>query len=228
MQPYFLPHFSYFQLMANTKYFCLHDQVKYTKQSWINRNRIIVGGKVDYITIPVRSSSDFDLIGKKEISASFERSALLRKIEVNYRNSPHFRDVFPIISEILSYNNLNLFEFLENSITKVCHYLELDTIILRSSDTRYDQNLSRSQMVIDICKKLDADVYVNSEGGIELYKLEEFVKNGLQLRFLKQMKLSYLNSLGETNSSLSILDSLMWVDKSLLVKNLYEIEYVRT
>jgi hypothetical protein len=187
-----------------------------------------VGGKVDYITIPVRSSSDFDLIGKKEISASFERSALLRKIEVNYRNSPHFRDVFPIISEILSYNNLNLFEFLENSITKVCHYLELDTIILRSSDTRYDQNLSRSQMVIDICKKLDADVYVNSEGGIELYKLEEFVKNGLQLRFLKQMKLSYLNSLGETNSSLSILDSLMWVDKSLLVKNLYEIEYVRT
>jgi hypothetical protein len=227
MQPYFLPHFSYFQLIANTEYFCLHDQVKYTKQSWINRNRIIVSGKIDYITIPVQSSSDLDLIGNKAISATFDKSALLRKIELNYKKSPHFREVFPIISEILNCNNINLFEFLENSITKVCQYLELDTKIVRSSDTGYNQNLSKSKMVIDICKKLEADVYINSEGGIELYEVEEFLENGIFLRFAKQMKLSYVNSLGETNTSLSMLDTLMWVDKSLIMEKLYEIAYVR-
>ena len=226
MQPYFLPHLSYFQLIASTDYFCLHDKVKYTKQSWINRNRVILNGKIEYITIPVKSSSDFDHIDEKLISNTFEKESILRKIELNYRKSPNFNDVFPVVLEILNYKNSNLFQFLENSIKMVCQYLQLETKIIKSSETGYDQNLTKSQMVIDICNKLQGETYINSQGGIELYKSSEFLENGIVLLFSKQKNFLYSNAIGQTNSSLSILDTLMWADKNLLIEKLYEIDFV--
>jgi hypothetical protein len=226
MQPYFLPHLSYFQLIANTDFFCLHDKVKYTKQSWVNRNRIIVNGKIEYLTIPIQSSSDFDLIDDKLISNTFDRKSQLRKIELNYKESPNFKDVFPIVLEILNFRNPNLFEFLRNSISQVCQYLQIETKIIKSSETNYDQNLAKSQMVIDICKMLRAETYINSQGGIELYDSTDFLDNGIVLLFAKQIDFSYSNSIGETNSSLSILDTLMWVDKNLIIEKLHEIEFM--
>jgi hypothetical protein len=226
MQPYFLPHLSYFQLIACTDYFCLHDKVKYTKQSWINRNRVILNGKIEYITIPVKSSSDFDHIDEKLISNTFDRESILRKIELNYKKSPNFDDVFPVVLDILNYKNSNLFEFVENSIKMVCKYLQLETKIIKSSETGYDQNLTKSQMIMDICNKLQGDTYINSHGGIELYEASEFLKNEIVLLFSKQMNFLYSNSMGQTNSSLSILDTLMWANKNLLIEKLYEIDFV--
>lgn len=226
MQPYFLPHLSYFQLIANTDFFCLHDRVKYTKHSWINRNRIIANGTTKYLTIPVHHSSDFDLIHEKKISSVHKSISMLRTIELNYKRSPNFNQVFPLISEILNYKSLNLFEFLENSIIKLSQYLGIETKIIKSSDTGYNQELTRSQMVIDICKVLKANVYVNSEGGIKLYEPSNFLANGISLKFSKRMEFFYVNSIGNTDASLSILDALMWADKTLLVRKLSEIEFL--
>jgi hypothetical protein len=225
MQPYFLPHLSYFQLIANTDIFCLHDKVKYTKQSWINRNRIVINGRTDYITIPVRHRSDFDLVDEKEISPVFKSTLMLKTIELNYKKSPNFENVFPLITDILNYNSSNLFEFIENSIFIVSQYLDIKTKIIKSSNSGYDLKLNQSQMVLDICKKLKADVYVNSEGGIELYEPSYFLANGILLRFSKQIDFSYTNSFGQTDGSLSVLDALMWVDKTLLIHKLSAIEF---
>ncbi len=225
MQPYFLPHLSYFQLIANTDIFCLHDKVKYTKQSWINRNRIVINGRTDYITIPVRHRSDFDLVDEKEISPVFKSTLMLKTIELNYKKSPNFENVFPLITDILNYNSSNLFEFIENSIFIVSQYLDIKTKIIKSSNSGYDLKLNKSQMVLDICKKLKADVYVNSEGGIELYEPSYFLANGILLRFSKQIDFSYTNSFGQTDGSLSVLDALMWVDKTLLIHKLSAIEF---
>jgi hypothetical protein len=225
MQPYFLPHLSYFQLIANTDVFCLHDKVKYTKQSWINRNRIVVNGRIDYITIPIHHRSDFDLVDEKQISPEFKSALMLKTIELNYKKSPNFDQVFPLITEIINYKSLNLFEFLENSIIKLSRYLEIKTKIIKSSDSGYDLKLSKSQMVLDICNKLKANVYLNSEGGIELYKPSHFLENGIFLRFSKQIDFSYINSFGQVDASLSVLDALMWADKTLLIHKLSAIEF---
>jgi hypothetical protein len=73
---------------------------------------------------------------------------------------------------------------------------------------------------------LRAETYINSQGGIELYDSTDFLDNGIVLLFAKQIDFSYSNSMGETNSSLSILDTLMWVDKNLIIEKLHEIEFM--
>ncbi len=226
MQPYFLPHLSYFQLIANTDFFCLHDKVKYTKQSWINRNRIIVNGRIQYMTIPLLSSSDYDLIDEKKISSTFDGESLLKTIELSYKKSPNFSEVFPLMNEIIGSKELNLFNFLENSIVQICRYLGIKTKILRCSGTGYNQVLTKSELVLDICQRLQSGIYINPEGGAHLYSSADFSHKGITLKFSKQMKFKYINSLGQAESSLSVLDTLMWANKESITQRLYEIDFV--
>ena len=117
-------------------------------------------------------------------------------------------------------------QVLENSIVQLSGNLELNTKIIRCSDTGYDQNLTKSAMVVEICKKLGAGVYTNSEGGISLCNAQDFLHNGILLQFSKRMEFPYTNSLGQADSSLSVIDTLMWADKKKLIESLYEMELV--
>jgi hypothetical protein len=81
-------------------------------------------------------------------------------------------------------------------------------------------------MVVEICKNLGAGVYINSEGGIGLYNPQDFLHNGILLQFSKRMEFSYTNSLGQADSSLSVIDTLMWADKKKLIHSLHEMELV--
>ena len=46
MQPYFFPYIGYFQLMNIADEFVIYDNIEFTKKGWINRNRILVNGKI--------------------------------------------------------------------------------------------------------------------------------------------------------------------------------------
>ena len=44
MQPYFFPHWGYFQLINSVDHFVIFDDVNYIKRGWINKNRILQNG----------------------------------------------------------------------------------------------------------------------------------------------------------------------------------------
>ena len=55
MQPYFFPYIGYFQLINAVDVFVLYDNIQFTKKGWINRNRIMVNNKDEYITLDRKS-----------------------------------------------------------------------------------------------------------------------------------------------------------------------------
>ena len=57
MQPYFFPYIGYFQLMAASDLFVVFDDAQYIYQGWTNRNRILINGTAQWITMPVAASS---------------------------------------------------------------------------------------------------------------------------------------------------------------------------
>ena len=59
MQAYFMPYIGYFQLIEAVDEFIIYDNIQYTKKGWINRNRILVNGTDQYITLPLKKDSDF-------------------------------------------------------------------------------------------------------------------------------------------------------------------------
>ena len=67
MQPYLFPYIGYFQLIHAADLFVLYDDVNFRKQSWINRNKILLNGKDYTFTIPCRGVSSNKLINEVEL-----------------------------------------------------------------------------------------------------------------------------------------------------------------
>ena len=223
MQPYFFPYLGYFQLINAVDTFVLYDNVQYTKKGWLNRNRLVLNGKVEYFTISLVKDSDYLDIVERKISPNYmmkDMPKILRKIEQSYKKAPHFGLVYPLIKEVFEYKNDNLFEYIHYSLTKVLGYLGVSTKIIKSSNLPLDHKLKNKHRIFDIYKHLKATGYVNSSGGHDLYDKEEFFKNEVKLKFLEQSLPVYTQFSNEFNEGLSIIDIMMFNDKAEIIKML--------
>jgi len=82
--------------------------------------------------------------------------------------------------------------------------------LLVSSEIDKNESLKGQKKIIDICKRLDADIYVNAIGGRELYDKESFNEAGIKLLFLETRHISYKQFSSEFIPSLSIIDVMMF------------------
>jgi ribosomal protein S18 acetylase RimI-like enzyme len=227
-QPYFLPYIGYWQLINAVDKFVLADILQFNKEGWIHRNRILRDGKDVLFTIPLKSDSSFVDISEKFISDQyFDKDAdrLLRKIENSYHKAPHFEEAMPIIKKCFLYNEKNLFKFILNSVQLICGYIGITTEIMILSNLYMDHSLKLQDRAIEICKTLNATLYVNSIGGLELYDGKSFGLNGIELKFIKSKTSEYKQFNNEFVPSLSIIDVMMFNSKDDIKRmlNMYEL-----
>ncbi len=215
MQPYILPYIGYFQLINAVDKFVVYDNIQFTKKGWINRNRILVNGKDEYFTIPLKKGSDYLNVDERKLADTFsaEKIKLLRKISGAYKQAPHFESVYPLLEEIMNQDEENLFRFIYRSLQAVCTWLDIKTELVISSTIPIDHGLRSQDKVIAICKALGATQYINPIGGVELYSKEIFSQNNINLTFLKSDNLIYNQFNNEFVPWLSIIDVLMFNTK---------------
>jgi hypothetical protein len=215
MQPYFLPYIGYFQLINAADKFVVYDNIQFTKKGWINRNRLLLNNKDEYITLPLKKDSDFLNVDERTIADTFQtdRIKLLRRINESYKKAPEFNAVFPLLQSIINSEEKNLFHFILYSLQAVCTYLDIKTEFIISSAIPIDHQLKSQDKVIAICKALHATHYINPIGGVELYSTEIFRQNNIELSFIKSDTIEYKQFAGEFIPWLSIIDVMMFNSK---------------
>jgi len=215
MQPYFMPYIGYFQLINSVDKFVIYDNIQYTKKGWINRNRILANGKDQLITLPIKKDSDYLNVVERELSESWDKdkSKMLNVIKASYNKAPYFQETFELISKCLNNPEANLFRFIYDSIVLINNHLEIKTPIIISSTIDADHTLKSQDKVLSLCKEQNADVYINSIGGVELYDKETFKQNNIKLNFIKSNPIQYKQFNNEFVSWLSIIDVLMFNSK---------------
>ncbi len=218
MQPYFFPYIGYFQLINAVDKFVLYDDVNFIKQGWINRNRILLNNSDFYFTLQLLGASSFKNIN--EINIGNNKLKLLKTAGQVYKRAPYFDKIFSLVEDILTNPKQNLAIFLEFSIKKIIDYLDIDTEILISSEIEKRNGLKGQDKIIEICKKLNADEYINAIGGTELYSKELFLQNNIKLSFLKTNEIAYQQFNNEFVPFLSIIDVLMFNSKEEVQKML--------
>jgi len=228
MQPYFFPYIGYFQLINAVDEFIIYDEIEYTKKGWINRNRILVNGKDEYITLPLKKSSDFLNVNERYLADTWEieKCKLLNRIKESYRKAVYFNEIFPIIEHCILFENKNLFEFILNTVNVVNNYLEIITPIIKVSELSINKELKAENKVIEICKLRNADKYINPIGGTKLYNKESFLKNNIELYFLKSNDIKYKQFKNEFVPWLSIIDVMMFNSKEEIKKMLNQFELI--
>ena len=224
MQPYFMPYIGYFQLINSVDKFIIYDNIQYTKKGWINRNRILVNGKDQLITLPIKKDSDYLDVIERELSESWDKdkNKMLNVIKSSYSKSPYFQEVFSLITQCLNNPESNLFRFIYDGIVLVNEYLEIKTQIVVSSTIDADHTLKSQDKVLSLCKSQNADIYINSIGGVELYDKKIFKQNGIELNFIKSNPIQYKQFNNEFIPWLSIIDVLMFNSKEEIKKYLNE------
>jgi len=221
MQPYFFPYIGYWQLISAVDTFVIYDDVNYIKQGWINRNNIIGSNFNQLISLQVIGASSFKLINEIEVGNNSQK--ILKTIEQSYSKAPYFKEIFPIIEEILNQEEKNLAKFIGYSLEKISNYLKIDTKFLYSSSIKKDNSLKAQNKILDICSKLNAKNYINTIGGVNLYDEDRFKKEGIDLNFLKAKIINYQQFKDEFISHLSIIDVLMFNDIDA-VRNMLKID----
>lgn len=225
MQPYFLPYIGYFQLINSVDKFVVDDTVQYMKGGWVNRNRLLINNTARIFTLSLKKGSRDLKINERYLSDEFkeETARILRTIEMNYANAPYLFEVMPLIKDIFNYDyKVNIGEFNYNSLQKVCEYIGITTPFISASDIDKDNKLKGQDMVIDVVKKLNGDIYINSIGGRELYSKDEFKSNSINLYFIKANDIKYKQLKNEFIPNLSIVDVLMFNSKERVKELLNE------
>ena len=224
MQPYFMPYIGYFQLIKSVDEFIIYDNIQYTKKGWINRNRILVNGKDQIITLPIKKDSDYLNVAERELSESWgkDKNKMINIIKSSYSKSPYFKESSELIFECLNNSEKNLFKFIYDSIIMINEYLGIKTSIIISSSIDANHTLKSQDKVLSLCKAQNADVYINSIGGVELYDKTIFKENGIDLKFIKSNPIQYKQFNNEFMTWLSIIDVLMFNSKEEIKKYLNE------
>ena len=210
MQPYFFPYIGYFQLIKSVDVFVVYDNIKYTKKGWINRNRMLQNGKDVMFSLPLKNDLDSLDVCDRELATDFNRDKLLNQIKGAYRRAPYFEQTFPLVEQIVRFEDANLFRFLHHSIVKTCEHLGVTTEIRISSGIAIDHDLKSQDKVLALCKAVGTNTYVNAIGGKELYSKESFREKGIDLKFIRSKPFEYAQFGDAFVPWLSIIDVMMF------------------
>lgn len=208
MQPYLFPYLGYFQLLGMVDEYVVYDDVHFIQRGWIARNNILLDGQRRRFSISLSQASQNRLINEIVIADDFRK--FLKTVEQAYRRAPHFSRVMPLLTRICDFPDRNLARFATHALGQIAAELEIETRIVVSSHLAKDNTLRAQERILSICKTLEADVYVNPEGGQTLYDREAFRSHGIELRFLHSDAEDYLQFGEAFVPHLSIIDVMMF------------------
>lgn len=208
-QPNFLPWLGYFYKLTQCDVFVLLDNVQYTKNSFINRNRIKTPRGADWLTVPVIIKGRFgQLIRDVEINSSVDwRKKHLGTLEANYRKAKYFEPIFQGLETIYSVNDwINLCELNIMLLEWALSILGLKKNLVRASDLNLEGE--STQLLIDIIKELGGDTYLSGFGGANYQEEELFEKAGITLTYYDFKHPVYPQLWNDFIPNLSIIDLL--------------------
>jgi hypothetical protein len=220
MQPYLFPYVGYFQLLNSVNKFVFYDDVNYKVGGWISRNRIMTRSSIIYFSIPIKKASPNRKILKTEIDLSSYnnwKSKFYKTLIHSYKRSPHFYEVYNLISDVLDTKCSSISELSSLSVKKTAEYLGIKTEIISSATKYNNSTLEKTDRIIDICQKEGCNIYVNNQSGSNLYDPKYFYTKGITLNYLKPRIIPYQQQNNITFiKELSIIDILMNIDSCLI------------
>lgn len=209
MQPYLFPYLGYFHLLDAVDIFVVLDDVKCPKNSWINRNRVLVNGSPVWFTVPIQSKSK--KINEKEYLLDTKVGRRLNStLSMAYAKSPNLDIVLHWLEDLVNSKEGGVLKANLDILEKTAKILGIETPeVIISSGLDVNTELRGQEKVIEICALLDGDTYVNLPGGVGLYNPVSFNSRGIQLAFIRSRFNEYSQRATTFVPRLSVLDLLL-------------------
>jgi len=207
-QPVYLPWLGLFHKIAIADTFVSFNQVQYLPKDWNNRNRIKTPKGPQWLTVPVLRKGYLEKrIGEIEINNSVPwRRKHWRSLVTNYRGAPYFENYAGFFEEVYSRDWQYLTRLNEALLEWFIETLGIEVRLLSAAD--YEFRGSKSELVLDMCRQLGADVYVFGALGHDYAVVEDFEAAAVRAVFQDYRHPRYPQLHGEFVPNLSIVDLL--------------------
>jgi hypothetical protein len=184
------------------------DGVQYEPSSFMNRNRIKTAVGPQLLSVPVLSKGYLE---KPNIEIPLDPSQNWQKkhwssIKLAYIKSPYFESYKDFFVEVYTKKWNTLCELNENLIKHF--FKEFKINIEFVTCLNLGARGTKSDRIIDICKKMNADLFIFGSGGKNYADIDLFKKEKIKVYFQNYVHPIYPQLYGEFIPNLSVLDLL--------------------
>lgn len=205
-QPQFLPWLGYFDKIYKSDAFVFLDNAQYKKNEYQNRNKIRSKNGTFWLTVPVIIKNRFgQKINEVEINnlVDWERKHI-ESIKQNYNKAKHFLEYKFFIDELYSKKWNKLVDINTFTVLSILKILGIERQIYFELQLNITE--SKTDRLIEICKKLDADTYLSGIGAREYLEEEKFKNAGIKLVYQEFIHPVYTQVYNGFEENLSIID----------------------
>lgn len=167
-QPHYLPWLGYLDKLAKSDVFVVMDDLQFEAQNFQNRQRLKLANGADWLTVPVHRGHQSDRICDKEIdnaasSRQHWQHRHWRTLVTHYGSAQYFGMYEADLREVYTRRWDTLLELDCHMLGLAKKWFEIPTPIIRSS--QLDLVGTKTDRLIDMCKKLEARCYLTGSGG---------------------------------------------------------------
>ncbi len=180
MQPYFMPYAGYFRLFAAADLVAIFDCAQFPRRSWVHRNRLPDrNGETQWLTLPLQKAPIGTQINNLKFTENAPAEMARRMLKI-----PSLDNCSLDLLNTIQDTTPPVIDYLETTLSLTCHMLNLPFVTIRTSTLNIPPNLKGANRVMAIAETLDAKIYLNAQGGRNLYDAHAFEARGMSLRFL--------------------------------------------
>lgn len=208
-QPVYLPWLGLFHKIALADQFCYFDDVQYQPKDWNNRNRIkLANTKMAWLSVPVLRAGyrEKSFLEIKINNGIPWRRKHWRTIELNYRKSQFFSMYMNRFKRFYEIEWNYLVELNYSMLLFFLEVLNISTMVVKMSNCSFKGK--KSDLVLDMCNTLEADVYIFGNQGVDYADKSRFEASGVIPYFQSYRHPEYSQLYGDFISHLSIIDLL--------------------
>ena len=207
-QPEYLPYIGLFHKILLCDTFIFVDHVQFNKKSWQNRNKIRCNKGEMLLTVPVLTKTKFDQkIAEVRINNDLDWGKKhWLSIYFNYKNASHFEEYKDFFENIYNQKRELLGDLNESIIRYIIKKLKINIKVVKSSD--FDLTSKKTDLLIEMCKALNADTYLSGSGGRGYVDNEKFKKNNLRSLFTDFTHPVYTQQFSPFIPNMSVVDLL--------------------
>lgn len=209
-QPAYLPWLGYFDRIAKSDLHIVLDHVTYEKRGMTNRNRLRTREGWMWVSVPVQTkgrNAEELAIDRLEIVAGDNwRKKHWQALQHNYGKVAHFAEHRPFFEDMLANDWSRLNDVAGLATGYLLRALGIDTEMVTSRALGPVER--KSALILELCRKVEANVYISGPFGREYLDTASFADAGIQVLYHDYQHPQYAQAFEGFEPFMSVVDLL--------------------
>ncbi len=208
-QPAYIPWAGYIHKIISSDVFIILDNVQYEKNSFINRNYLLVNNEPKLLTVPVELKNHISskIIDIKIANNQKWARKHFQSIQLNYKKTPFYNKHIHFFENIFSQEWTYINDLNNRILEYFLFELKCNTIIKKMSETSIKGK--KTDLIINLCNEFNCDEFILGVNGKNYINNELGKKNNVSFLVQKFDSENYNNYLKKKlERNLSVLDLL--------------------